>query len=141
MSAKSAAATYAELDKMATDRLLSKARKAARRTNWRKYAVWAKGYRKKFFSCFSKAREYWNQIKNLGSVPSIQSWRFKSAQTTCTTVAVPLPVRRQFPIAVSKHREPVNVPRFRWSPAFIFRSPFAPPALATAAAVLAFFIA
>ena len=107
MSAKSAAKAYAELDKLATDSLLSKGRKAARRINWRHYAVWAKGFRKKFFGSLAKARAYWNQIKSFGSIPSIQSYRFKSAITTCTTITCErkaannnVAVSKTYPIAV-----------------------------------------
>lgn len=77
MSASKASAAYAELDRLATNALVSKARKAARRTNWRKYAVWAKGWRKKFFSSLPKATAYWNQIKAFGSKPIIESRTYK----------------------------------------------------------------
>jgi len=136
MSATKAAAAYAELDKLATDSLISKARKAARRVNWRHYAVWAKGFRKKFFGSLAKARAYWNHIKSFGSIPSIQSYRFKSAMTTCTTVVCErkaandnVAVSKPYPIAIVRPN-----PTPPWFKRFV---PYLPgtAALATAASM------
>ena len=142
MSATRAAQEYARIDRLAQQRLLKKQRQAARRVNWRNYAVHAKGYRKKFFATLAKAVVYWNAIKAEGSVPVIQSWRFKSAVVSSTTVAIPLKVKRPFPVAVTPSIRTHAVRISKWHPANLI--PFAmqhriPTAIVAALGVIALF--